>query len=109
MCDQCENSNKKFVAMKSNRRLKFWEIKSHFHCAILGTCLSMDELRKVTRQSSIVMEGRPSDYELHGIMLGQVDEKSVAARNLHKMLDRKYKRWIQAIPRCCDTRQLGEH
>ena len=82
------------------RRLKIWEIKHSFHCTILGTCLTMEELRKVMRQSGVVLEKKPSDYDLHATMVVQVESKGRTSRNINRMLDRKYKRWIQALSRC---------
>ena len=106
MCDQCENKNHAFPALTAKRRLKLWETKPHFHCAILGTCLSVDDLRKVMRQSGVVMQNAPTDYDLHAMMVGQAEEKSRASRNLHKMLDRKYKRWIQALSKYKESDDL---
>ncbi|MGD2118095.1 MAG: DUF2325 domain-containing protein [Chromatiales bacterium] len=109
MCDLCEKPGGQRPEVSTNRRLKLWELRSHFHCAILGTCLSMDELRKVMRQSGVQLDVQASDYDLHATMVGLAEEKNRASRNLHKMLDRKYKRWINAIGRCRDALVLRRH
>ena len=108
MCDQPENSKRRFTGLAARRRLKLWELKPQFHCAILGTCLTMDDLRKVMPQSGVELAGKPSDYDLHATLVSQAEENGRATRNLQKMLDRKYKRWIQALARCRESAELEQ-
>ena len=108
MCSQRKNRTHKMQLLPT-RRLKIWEIKHSFHCTILGTCLTMEELRKLMRQSGVVLEKKPSDYDLHATMVGQVESKGRTSRNINRMLDRKYKRWIQALSRCKEEKELRHH
>jgi hypothetical protein len=32
-------------------RKKLWEVQAHFHCSIIGTCLTDHELQKIARKS----------------------------------------------------------
>ena len=96
------------MGLVARRRLKLWELKPQFHCAVLGTCLSMDDLRKVIRQSGVELAGKPSDSDLHATLVGQAEENRRVSRNLQKMLDRKYKRWIQTLARCRESAQLEQ-
>ena len=109
MGDQYESKKRHFAGLTANRRLKLWEVRPHFHCAILGTCLSMEELRKVMRQSGVEMENQPSHYDLHTCLVTRAEEKNRASRNLHKMLDQKYKRWIQVLSKCRESAELEQH
>lgn len=79
-----------------SRRLKLWDMPARFHCAIIGTCLTLDELRKAARQAGIPVAVGETDYDLHTTMVSLADENNPAARALHKMLERKYKRWVTA-------------
>ncbi|MCG8428167.1 MAG: DUF2325 domain-containing protein, partial [Chromatiales bacterium] len=108
MCEQCQKK-KLPPGLVNKRRLKLWETNPNFHCAILGTCLSMDDLRKILRQSGVTLEGQYTDYELHATLVMQGEEKGRAAKNMQKMLDRKYSRWIQLLSRCKQNSELEEY
>ncbi|MCW8886403.1 MAG: DUF2325 domain-containing protein [Motiliproteus sp.] len=78
-------------------RLKLWELPHHYHCAIIGTCLTIVELQKVARQSRLRNAEDLADYELHALMVQAAAQKEGAGRNLHKQLDRKYHRWLKRL------------
>ena len=78
-------------------RLKLWELPAHYHCAIIGTCLTVAELQKTARQSKVPAAATLADYELHTLMVHQAAKKEGAGRNLHKQLDRKYHHWIKQL------------
>ena len=80
-------------------RRKLWEIDGRFHCPVIGTCLSIEDLEKVVRQSGISLKTRPSDYELHGSLVHMSDKRCRASKNLHKLLEKRYARHIQRITR----------
>lgn len=83
-----------------HQRVKLWELSGEFHCPIIGTCLSIQELHKVARQSRINFPVNISDYDIHGHMVSEASTKGIISRNLHKLLDRKYHRWIQQLLAC---------
>ena len=41
------------VACGAPRRRKLWEIGNKYHCPIVGTCLTVDELRKLARRADL--------------------------------------------------------
>ena len=96
MCQSSDSANS-IPAKPLSRRLKLWEIHHHFHCSILGTCLTMAELRKVARQSNCAVDASTDDFLLHSHMVAESAKKERTARNLQRMLDRKYHRWIQQL------------
>ena len=44
------------------RRSKIWEFSTHLHCSIIGTCLSVGELRHILKKFGMVTQGC-SDHE----------------------------------------------
>ena len=90
----------------SNRRLKLWELDSSWHCSVLGTCLTMDDLRKVQRQCDIQFETPPLDYQLHATMVYEAKQNSRISHCLHKLLDKKYQRWINQWGRQAERNDL---
>jgi hypothetical protein len=69
----------------------------------------MAELRKVVRQSGVILEDRPSNYDLHAVMVAQAEHSGRAARNLQKMLDAKYRRSVRALSKCRESQALARH
>jgi hypothetical protein len=66
----------------------------------------MDDLRKVIRQSGATLEPDHTDYELHGTLVAQAEQHSRTSRQMQKMLERKYRRWIQATSAISDPDEL---
>lgn len=71
------------------RPCKLWELHSRYHCPIIGTCIDMDELRKLLRQGGVEIE-QSSEYELHGILVGHADSQNRLSKLLQKYLEKKY-------------------
>lgn len=81
----------------SRRRKKLWDLPSHFHCSVIGTCLTLDELRRLCRKANIVFDTAVSDHELHSAFVNVAGESAYSSRLLQKHLDNKYKRLIQQL------------
>lgn len=79
------------------RRKKLWEIEPHHHCSLVGTCLTLAELRQLARKAGIAAPNPLSDYELHVVFVNLVKEPGPVSRLVHKHLDRKYHRILQKL------------
>ncbi|PLX60647.1 hypothetical protein [Sedimenticola selenatireducens] len=68
----CNLLKKRFEPPRTTvpRRLKLWELEHRFHCAVLGTCLTLPELHKLIRQAGIELEPKHSDYDAHTALVG---------------------------------------
>jgi hypothetical protein len=109
MCDQHVHALLPLTEAASKKRLKLWDLKPHLHCAMLGTCLTMAEVRKLVRQSGIAIPANSSDHVLHSSLVNAAGSNNRAAKNLHKFLDRKYRRWIQNTASMVTGRELIKH
>ncbi len=89
MCEQCEAEPTVLLKPAKSRR-KLWEIPSHLHCSVIGTCLSMDDLRKLTRKGGMRISDDATDYCVHSYFVREAGSDSKLARLLHKMLDDKH-------------------
>lgn len=74
----------------SSRRRKLWEIDHKYHCPIIGTCLSVEELRRIGRNHVWRTEGRPNDYEVHVGFVASATHRNGLAIATQKLLERKY-------------------
>ena len=50
MCTACDKLDTK---MASGRRKRLWDLNSGWHCSILGTCLTLSDLRALGRKLSL--------------------------------------------------------
>lgn len=78
-------------------RRKLWELERHYHCSVIGTCLTLAELRKIKRQLKGIVHALDTDYDLHRVFVVAVQEVTPATRLIHKFLERKYKSAIQKL------------
>lgn len=76
-------------------RKKIWQLDSSFHCSIIGTCLTLIELRDLYRKTRMNEQISLSNYELHRSFVGVAGAPTYAARRLHKYLDHKYRTTIR--------------
>ena len=74
----------------ASRRSKIWEFNANLHCSIIGTCLSVNELRHVLRKMGLVV-GDQTDHALHGIGVSLAARHDDAAKQLNKALDQRHK------------------
>ncbi|MEO0601487.1 MAG: DUF2325 domain-containing protein [Myxococcota bacterium] len=73
----------------SGRRKRLGDIRRDYLCSIIGTCLTLRELRKLARQSG-VHESELSDYDLHGLMISHCTMVPATRKLVHKALERKH-------------------
>ncbi len=84
---------------------KLWEMEIRYHCPIIGTCLSVSELRKIGRQAKLVVNGR-TDYELHNWFVAEAEQANHLTRKVQKYLDKKYSRHIKQFSHAKNEAQL---
>jgi hypothetical protein len=89
----------------SPRRSKIWEFSTHLHCSIIGTCLSVGELRNILRKLGLVTQGR-SDHELHSTAVTLAGRHDDAARQLNKALDHRHRLTVHRFARTTDEAGL---
>ena len=78
------------TAPANNQRKRLWELPDQCHCTVVGTCLTLGELRRLARKTDLFPRASVSDYELHRAFVGTVREAGYVSRLVQKHLDRKY-------------------
>ena len=86
------------IASGPPRRTKIWELSTHLHCSVIGTCLSTGELRQVLRKLGVTLP-ECSDHDLHTIGVELAGRHDKAAKLLHKALDERHRLSIVSSPR----------
>lgn len=74
---------------KRATRLKLWELEEKHHCPVIGTCLNLDDLCKIARQSGFAGHGI-DPYRLHVEAVSLSCTRNSAAESMHKRMDRKH-------------------
>jgi len=89
-------STKKLAGrLKKATRKKLWELDHHFYCSVIGTCLTLRELRNIARKCKQDVINTASDYELHHWFVMASTESSAISKILNKKLEHKFARDIR--------------
>lgn len=72
------------------RRKKLWELAASVHCPVIGTCLNVDEIRKLARGAALHGRDNMSDYALHHAAVSEAKTRNPFSERIQKMLEQKY-------------------
>jgi hypothetical protein len=71
------------------KRSKAWQLEARYHCPVIGTCLTVEELVKFARRFDF--SGKPDDvYTLHVEAVGHAKQRNEVSEAIQRHLDRKY-------------------
>ncbi|MGQ0651985.1 MAG: DUF2325 domain-containing protein [Betaproteobacteria bacterium] len=93
------------VAPAPSRRRKLREVSTGYHCAIIGTCVPMEVLRRLARRAGVAQWNAASDYELHHVAVHLARERTDLSRLLQKELEARY---APAVARFAEARTETE-
>ena len=102
------NIKKTRTSQSKHARKQIWEIPSSLYCTILGTCLSLKDLREIGRRIGLKSTCDLSDYEIHGIFVSAAKIKSQLSKAVDKILEKKYEREAAAFRVRGSTAELEE-
>lgn len=77
----------------SPSRLKAWLIHEHFKCPVIGTCLGLDEQKKILRKAGYSIKNL-STYEIHGTLVNSLSGENRLSIRIDACLNRKFKKEI---------------
>jgi len=93
--------------VRSSRR-RIWQVPAHLHCSVIGTCLSLEELRQISAKVGLKPQPPVTDHALHGALVQAVADRQGAGRVVQRHLDRKYAECIRRFTSAQDEVQLAE-
>lgn len=79
---------------QARRRSKLWELPSRWHCALVGTCFTIEEVERIARRCDL-LEMDLSPYFLHSRVVGQCESRTEAAEMIQRDLDQRHALWIR--------------
>jgi hypothetical protein len=85
----------------ANKRKKIWELSSHHHCSIVGTCLTIGEARALGKKIGATCPN-PEDLDatIHSILVRESVTKNRASTLLNKTLNKKYESSLRIFNKC---------
>lgn len=88
------------------QRRTLWD-NGEFACPIVGTCLTVSELRRICRKCGDTGMETASDYEAHAFLASQAKVPgSGPAKYLQKFLDKKFHRELRIFLNVADAAEL---
>ena len=88
MCEVCSGDIEVEVI---GRRRKIWEVTGGWHCSVVGTCLTLLDLRTLARKLSVKTKPDYSrDYQLHGFFAQEAGIYGKPGKLLNKLLDKRH-------------------
>ncbi|MBL8479187.1 MAG: DUF2325 domain-containing protein [Sterolibacteriaceae bacterium] len=74
---------------RPGRRRKLWELPHAFHCALIGTCLPVPDMRRLAPHSGYDV-GYMSDYSLHTVVVGYCEKRDALSEAIQRFLDKRH-------------------
>jgi Uncharacterized protein conserved in bacteria (DUF2325) len=89
------------------RRARIWELDSHLHCSIIGTCLTAGELRRLLIRLKVGGAETADEHDAHmlGVLLAARPQEG--AKLLQKALDRRHGAALNRFARAADAAALA--
>jgi len=78
------------LKQRLSTRKQLWEIDSQLLCSVCGTCLSMEEQRRLLRKLNIEEAGC-LDYEIHSLVVQNGAFYNKISYQFNKLLNQKYR------------------
>ncbi|MDD5391285.1 MAG: DUF2325 domain-containing protein [Gallionellaceae bacterium] len=94
------------VVRETPRRRKLWEIANKYHCPIVGTCLTVEELRKLARRAGLEGWDSESDYTLHSTAVGLARDRNELSEPMQKWLERKFEATVKRFAKAKSADEL---
>lgn len=75
---------------KNPSRRRSWMIHNHFKCPVVGTCLSLEEQKRILKKTGHSIKNR-TGYEIHGIFVHSLSNKNRLSSRIDAYLQKKFK------------------
>ena len=102
MCERCLETS--LPPTRRDRR-KLWDISRSYHCAIVGTCFTPDDMAWLCRKLRLSLAQDAREYDIHRYFVEQAGIAGPAAKLMHKRLDEKFSGEVRRFTR--ETTEAG--
>ena len=88
------------------RRRKLWELPHAYHCALIGTCLPVADMRRLAPHSGYDVS-KMTDYSLHTVVVGYCEKRDALTEAIQRFLDKRHAAAIALFAPAADTAAIG--
>ena len=88
MCKQLSNK-RPLTAKTKHARIKLWQLEHIYHCAIIGTCLTLDEVKKILNSLKVNFNQYRA-YDIHINVVSLVSNNNFCSKKIQQHLDKKF-------------------
>jgi hypothetical protein len=78
-----------------------------YQCAVVGTCLSLAELRRLARKTGLDLPQGAEEYEVHSRCVTMCKARNAFSEALNKFLDKKYQKQVWQAGKARDAGELA--
>ena len=93
--------------LQAGKRRHIWELSTHHHCSIVGTCLTIGEARVIGKKVGVRCPN-PEDLDstIHSILVRESATKNTVSVLLNKSLNKKYENSIRIFQKCKSSKEI---
>ncbi len=93
--------------LSASKRRNIWELSTHHHCSIVGTCLTIGEARVIGKKVGVRCTN-PDDLDstIHSTLVRESATKNTVSVLLNKALNKKYESSIRTFKRCTSPGEI---
>lgn len=95
-------------AVEKVGRLKLWDLPTQFHCPVIGTCLSVEQLRRIADKAGCGSDKPLDDYKVHVSFVVAAEERNTLSLATHKALEKCYGPQVRRFSRARNGEQLAQ-
>ena len=71
--------------------MRIWDLSTAWHCTVVGTCLTLADLRSFARKLNVrTVPGYSIDYQLHGLFVKEAEYGNKPGKMLNKLLEKRH-------------------
>jgi hypothetical protein len=90
---------------KSTRRARLWELGVKYHCPLIGTCMTMEELVWLARRHNLNCDLH-DEFSLHVEAVAWAGSRNPVSRDLNRLFEQKYASYIARFDRVTSADEL---
>lgn len=91
---------------QARQRRKIWQLED-YQCAVVGTCLSLAELRRLARKTGLDLPQGAEEYEIHSRCVTLCKARNAFSEALDRFLDKKYQKQVWQAGKAKDAGELA--
>ena len=87
--------------LPASKRRNIWELSTHHHCSIVGTCLTIGEARAIGKKVGVRCPNQDDlDSTIHSTLVRESATKNAVSNLLNKSLNKKHENSIRMFQKC---------